>query len=173
MVGSATTGEGVRLRAVEPADLDQFYADQADARAAAMAGYASRDREAFDAHWRRVGRDPTAVRLTVLVDGAVAGNVVSWEQDGQRLVGYWISRPHWGRGVATQALGLLVRALEDRPLYAHITERNDRSARVLHKNGFRRDVVAEIRRGLPADGIVEQIFVLDGAPTGTGAAGQE
>lgn len=49
----------------------------------------------------------TSMRLTVLktilVDGEVAGNVVSFEQGGQREVGYRIGKDHRGRGVATQA----------------------------------------------------------------------
>ena len=31
------------------------------------------------------------------------GNIGSWEHDGERHVGYWISRAHWGKGVATAA----------------------------------------------------------------------
>src|SRR5690606_18859114 len=41
----------VRLRDVEPDDLPVFYAHQRDAEAARMAGFPSRDRAAFDAHW--------------------------------------------------------------------------------------------------------------------------
>ena len=35
-------------------------------------------------------------------------NIGSWQDDGRRLVGYWIGRQYWGRGVATQALARFV-----------------------------------------------------------------
>ena len=83
---------------------------------------------------------------TILADGAVAGNVVSWLQDGERLVGYWIGREHWGRGIATRALAELLREIEERPLYAHVARHNVGSIRVLEKCGFTRR--AEDENGL-------------------------
>ena len=74
-----------------------------------MAAFPPRDRQAFMAHWRtNVLGAPGVVARTVLVDGEVAGNVLSWEQEGEREVGYWIDREHWGRGVATRALTMFL-----------------------------------------------------------------
>src|SRR5690606_37663200 len=79
----------VRLRGVEPEDLPIFYEHQLDPDAARMAGFPSRDRAAFDAHWaNNVLGNPAAVTQTILVDGRIAGNIGSWPQDGLRLVGY-------------------------------------------------------------------------------------
>ncbi len=70
-----------------------------------MAAFPARTWDAFLTHWRtRVLVDPRGRVQTVVVDGQVAGHVVRWEQDGQRLVGYWLGREFWGRGVATAAL---------------------------------------------------------------------
>ena len=56
-------------------------------------------------HWRtKVLTNSKAVAKTIVVDGHVVGNVVSWDQDGKRLVGYWVGRAYWGKGVATVAL---------------------------------------------------------------------
>jgi hypothetical protein len=69
-----------------------------------MAAFVSRDREAFTAHWARLLGDETVITKTIVFDGEVAGNVVSFEHAGRREVGYWIGRRSWGRGVATAAL---------------------------------------------------------------------
>ena len=95
------------LRDVEPGDLDAFFEHQSDPEAAAMAVFPARDREAFDAHWRRLLADDSVVKRTIVDDGAVTGNVGCWEQDGLRFVGYWVGREFWGRGLATAALAEL------------------------------------------------------------------
>jgi RimJ/RimL family protein N-acetyltransferase len=73
---------------------------------------------------------------TVELEGDVAGNVVSWVHDGERDVGYWIGREHWGKGVATAALASFLALLGERPIFAHVAEHNTGSIRVLEKCGF-------------------------------------
>src|SRR5690349_19658713 len=93
------------LRDVIEADLPIFFEHQRDPIAARMAAFASREREAFMAHWHdKVLGNPSNAAKTVVVDGRAVGNVVSWAQDDRRLVGYWIGREHWGQGIATRAL---------------------------------------------------------------------
>ena len=41
------------LREVLVSDLDAFFEHQRDPEATRMAAFPARDREAFDAHWRR------------------------------------------------------------------------------------------------------------------------
>lgn len=123
------------LRDVTASDLDAFYEQQRDPEATAMALFPARDRDAFDAHWRRVLADGSLVKRTIVAEGAVAGNVLSWEQDGRRLVGYWVGREFWGRGLATAALAQLVEELP-RPLHAWVATSNVGSIRVLEKCGF-------------------------------------
>src|SRR5215210_9459270 len=111
----------VRLRNVEPNDLPIFYEQQLDADATRMAAFPPRDRAAFDAHWAtKILGNPAAVKQTILVDGQVAGNIGSWPQDGVRLVGYWIGKEHWGKGVATRALAAFLHLVTERPLHAHV-----------------------------------------------------
>jgi RimJ/RimL family protein N-acetyltransferase len=104
----------------------------------AMALMPAREREAFDVHWRRILADTRVVIRTIEADGEVAGNVVSWELDGRRVVGYWLGREFWGRGVATAALAELVQELETRPLHVWVARSNIGSVRVLEKCGFER-----------------------------------
>jgi RimJ/RimL family protein N-acetyltransferase len=126
----------VILRAVEPSDLPILFEHQRDPIGIAMAGVGGRDREAFDAHWERIlGDDETLVR-TVVVDGEVAGHVLSFERDGRREVGYWLGRDHWGRGVATAALVAFLGEEKTRPLHAGVLPANCGSLRVLEKCCF-------------------------------------
>lgn len=126
----------VTLRRVEASDLPLFYAHQADPEACAMADFLPRDEAAFYGHWTRILHEPSLVARTVLADGEVAGNVVSWTAEGHRNVGYWLGRAWWGRGVATQALARLLDEVRERPLHARVARRNAASIRVLEKNGF-------------------------------------
>jgi RimJ/RimL family protein N-acetyltransferase len=151
----------VRLRSVEDRDLEVFFRHQTDLQAVEMAAFPARDAEQFAAHWARLRSDDGLVVRTIEADGAVAGNIGSWPDDGQQLLGYWVGREWWGRGVATRALLLLADEVSVRPLYAHVAEHNSGSIRVLEKCGFRRDREAEARASAPDDGIRELVFVLD------------
>jgi RimJ/RimL family protein N-acetyltransferase len=124
------------LRDVIESDLPVFFEHQRDPEATAMADFPARDREAFDAHWERVLGGETNVHKTIVFEGQVAGNVLSWEQDGRRLVGYWLGKEFWGKGLATRALAELIEELGTRPLYAYVAKTNIGSIRVLEKCGF-------------------------------------
>lgn len=129
------TGD-VLLSDVTEGDLPVFFEHQRDPVANEMAAFPAREWDVFLAHWTKILGDASILKKTVLVDGQVAGNVVSFEQSGERLVGYWIGRSYWGRGVATQALSLFLQQIPTRPLYAHVAKHNVASRRVLEKCGF-------------------------------------
>ena len=149
----------VRLRNIEPDDLSIFYEHQLDADATRMAAFPARDRAAFDAHWAtNILGNPAAVNQTILVDGQVAGNIGSWLQDGVRLVGYWIGKEHWGKGVATRALAAFLHFVTERPLHAHVAKHNVGSIRVLEKCGF--SLEREESVGVAGDDVAEILFVL-------------
>jgi RimJ/RimL family protein N-acetyltransferase len=152
----------VRLRAVDDSDLDTLFQQQADPEAVEMAVFPARDRERFDAHWAKIRGDDTVVARTVLADGVVAGWIGSWHDGEQQLLGYWIGREHWGHGIATRALTLILGEVPARPMYAHVAENNAGSIRVLQKCGFHRDHVREKEAPEPEDGVKEFIFVLAG-----------
>jgi RimJ/RimL family protein N-acetyltransferase len=126
----------VSLRAVEEEDLPTFLEHQADPVANRMANFEARDPDAFMAHWAKILRDETAVVRTIEFEGHVAGNIVSWEHDGEHDVGYWVGREHWGKGVATAALSAFLDELKTRPLHAHVATHNIGSIRVLERCGF-------------------------------------
>ena len=119
-----------------------------------MAAFPPRDRDAFMRHWRKILADEAVITETVLVDGRVAGNVVSWEHDGERDVGYWIGKQFWGKGVATAALSEFLIQVTTRPLHAHVARHNVASVRVLEKLGMQKEAHLRshvIRRGERCD----------------------
>ena len=126
------------LRDVVEDDLTIFFEQQLDPEAVEMAAFPSREREAFFDHWHRTMRDDRNVQKTIVSDGKVVGNMLSWERDGKRIVGYWLGREFWGRGLATRALAEFVEELSVRPLYAEVSTANIGSIRVLEKCGFTR-----------------------------------
>jgi RimJ/RimL family protein N-acetyltransferase len=132
---SASGGDRL-LRDVVESDLDAFYEQQRDPEATRMALFPARDRPAFDAHWRKVLTRRDATTKTIVYRGEVAGNALSWRQDDRQLVGYWLGREYWGKGLATRALGELVDLLGVRPLHAWVVPSNVASVRVLEKCGF-------------------------------------
>ena len=141
------------LREVVEGDLDAFFEHQREPEANRMAAFPARDREAFDAHWRRLLADDSLTKKTIVYEGEVAGNIGCWEQEGRRLVGYWIGREFWGKGLATRALQELTGEVTQRPLHAWVATSNLASIRVLEKCGF-------VRVGSHENDVDELLFEL-------------
>ena len=158
-------GPTVVLRPVTEDDVPIFFEHQRDPVAARMASFPSRGAEEHRAHWRSIFGNERVVARTIVADGRVAGNVGSWDADGERLVGYWVGREFWGRGVATLALIAFLEVDRSRPLRARVAKDNVGSIRVLEKGGFR--VVGEA-----TDGEVEE-FVFELPDTRVGASTRE
>ena len=132
-----STKSNVTLRAVIDDDVAVFYEQQLDPQATEMAAFPARAREPFVGHWRKIMVDEAVTVRTILFDGKVAGHIVCFVLSGEREVGYWIGREFWGKGIATEALRLLLGEIRSRPLYAHVAKNNAASRRVLEKCGFR------------------------------------
>ena len=138
----ATTGgdenqvNRVALRDVTEDDLPIFFDHQSDPVANQMAGFPAREWEAFRTHWAKIMANPKLDKKTILFNGQVAGNIVGFEMEGEREVGYWIGKTFWGKGIATSALAQFLRIVKDRPLFAHVVNHNIASRRVLEKCGF-------------------------------------
>ncbi|MEV1083096.1 GNAT family N-acetyltransferase [Streptomyces sp. NPDC050211] len=130
----------VELREIHDSDLPVFYRQMMDPEAVWMAAFTAKDpadRDAFDAHWKRIRSLAGVVQRTVLADGDVVGHVAVFGEPGEREVTYWIDRAYWGRGIATAALRVLLTQAPERPLYARAAADNAGSVRVLARCGFR------------------------------------
>jgi len=126
----------VQLRDVIETDLPIFFEQQSDPESTEMAAFPSRSREGFMSHWAKLIADDSVLVKTIVFDGQVAGNIVCFEQLGEREVGYWLGKQYWGKGIATQALEEFLKQIKTRPLYAHVAKHNIGSRRVLEKCGF-------------------------------------
>jgi RimJ/RimL family protein N-acetyltransferase len=126
----------VSLRDVQESDLPTFYDQQLDPEATCMAAFPSRDRDAFMAHWAKIMSDKSGTQHTIIFDGRVAGNIVCWKESDEYLVGYWIGKEYWGKGVASAALSQFLGHVTARPLVARVAKHNIASIRVLQKCGF-------------------------------------
>ncbi|HEX9037521.1 MAG TPA: GNAT family N-acetyltransferase [Ktedonobacterales bacterium] len=130
----------VTLRAVEDADLPVFFEQQRDPDANFMAAFVAKDpndRDAFMDHWARIRADPGNVNRTVLVNGDVAGETSSYQEEpGKPEITYWLGKEFWGQGIATRALTLFLDEMTARSVYARAAKDNAASLRVLEKCGF-------------------------------------
>jgi RimJ/RimL family protein N-acetyltransferase len=144
MMNQTASGISVTLRDIHESDLPILFAHHLDKEANHMAAFTAKDptnREAFMAHWADLLADDTIIMQAIVADRQVAGYILSFEITGQREVGYWLGKDHWGKGIATQALIQFLEIITTRPLYAHAAQDNAGSLRVLQKGGFK--IIAE------------------------------
>ena len=146
------------LRAVHDADLAIFFEHQCEPEAHRMAAIRPRERDAFMRHWRaKVLAGPSVLVRAIVVSNTVVGNILSWNESNMRLVGYWIGREYWGRGIATEALSAFLREELIRPLHAYVAIHNLASMRVLQKCGF---ICLEDTQ-VGSDGVAERLLRLE------------
>jgi len=131
--------------------------------------YGRADGERFLA--RVVAEDPVT-SFAIEVEGEAAGGIgFTLQADVERVsaeLGYWLARPHWGKGITTAA----VRAATEHALAAHGLVRvyatpydgNAASCRVLEKAGF--VLEARLRRAVIKGGVIRDkllyAYVVDG-----------
>jgi RimJ/RimL family protein N-acetyltransferase len=132
-----TPGLRVSLREVTRADLPRLYEIQCDPQGNDMAGVNPRGHDEFFSIWEQHLANPEIIARVILADDQLVGSLSRFPREDRAMIGYWIDRPHWGRGIATQALRQLITIVTERPLHASVAEHNAASLRVLQKCGFR------------------------------------
>jgi RimJ/RimL family protein N-acetyltransferase len=137
----------IHLRNVMADDLPALFEHQLDPVANQMAMVTPRSLPAFQEHWAKILNNLQNIPQAILMDGMLVGYISCFPIGGQPHVGYWIAREHWGRGIATKALALLLARVRTRPLYACAARTNAASIRVLTRNGF----VITGYQAIPAD----------------------
>ena len=131
----------ITLRRTARSDIEFLHSLELDGESNLRAGTKPRDWETFRARWEQILADPdgaiTGVTPRVIcAGGTVVGAVNISPDQGVDSIGYWIARDHWGRGIATTAVALMLREFTRRPLVATAAGHNVASIRVLEKNGF-------------------------------------
>jgi RimJ/RimL family protein N-acetyltransferase len=117
---------------------------------------------------KNVGDSRDNIILAIVVEGEAAGGIgLHGMKDVYRYngeIGYWLSEQHWGKGIMTEAVGIMVEYAFVRThwlrLFACIYENNPSSMRVLEKNGFHREAIH--RRAVMKEGKLqdEHLFAL-------------
>lgn len=129
----------VTLRPIEDDDLDTVFEFMRDPESVWMAAFTAEDpddREAFDAHWRKVRARTDVTNRVIIGDGRVVGTIACFVMEGDTEITYWIDRSVWGQGVAGRAVALLLEEVTVRPLYGRCASDNAGSMRVLTRAGF-------------------------------------
>jgi RimJ/RimL family protein N-acetyltransferase len=148
----------ITLRGVTAADLPRLYEHQSDPVSVRMAAFPPRDQEEFTAHWAKILVDPSVITRAILFEGEVTGYVVIFGPAEERLVGYWIGREFWGKGLATRALAAVLHEISERPLFARVAKHNVGSVRVLEKCGF--TVAGEDKVAFGDDGEIVEDWIM-------------
>lgn len=129
----------IELRDLEDDDLDAIFDMMRDPDAVALAAFTAADpddRAAFDGWIARERTTEGVVYGIVTERGGFAGTAAIFSVDGDREVSVWLARHAWGRGVASEALRLIVSREGERPLYARTAAHNGAAIAVLERNGF-------------------------------------
>ncbi len=141
--GGPFTSAQLRFRRLEVSDIPalvQLAGDNEVARwtASVPHPFSESDAKAYVARAQAENRVVFAVETGA--DSRLVGCLRIDAEDGIGEVGYWIGRPYWGRGYATEAAKRAIRfAFEDLgldALEAEVMQGNAASDRVLEKVGF-------------------------------------
>jgi RimJ/RimL family protein N-acetyltransferase len=87
-------------------------------------------------------RARTDYAYVIEYEGKLAGTVgLHIKQEDKAEIGYWISRPNWGKGLVTEAARLVMtegfKKLKLHKIYARYLEGNEKSERVMKKLGMK------------------------------------
>lgn len=129
----------VTLRPIEDSDLDTLFELMRDPESVRMAAFTAEDpddREAFDAHMRKIRARTDVTNRVIVGDGRVVGSIACFVLEGDHEITYWVDRSVWGQGVAGRAVALLLEEVTVRPLYGRAASDNVGSIRVLSRAGF-------------------------------------
>lgn len=129
----------IELRPLIDSDADAIFRMMQEPESVRMAAFTPEDptdRARFDAQLTRIRTDPTITHRVITYDGQVAGTVGTFMMEGDLEVAYWVDRPLWGRGIASEALGLMLKIVTERPVHARVASDNTGSLRILRKAGF-------------------------------------
>ena len=103
--------------------------------------------------------------ISDLGSGRVVGTCTIWRVDRTHRraeIGFALGRRHWGKGFAAEAVGALITfAFEQLNLHrleADVDPRNDRSLRLLERQGFKRE--GYLRERYHVDGEIQDAIVL-------------
>lgn len=144
-------GETLTLRPLQLGDAARFSEYMSDTDIARMTGSFPRHFPQLSAEFRimhmRSQRDRGLsynYAITKTDEDKLIGVMDIWRSPPDEIfeIGYWVAKPFWGQGIATNAAHLIINAAKDTlritRLKAGVFEDNPASIRVLEKLGFKR-----------------------------------
>lgn len=153
----------ITLRESTEEDIPVFFRQQLDPESQFMAAFTIKDptdEEAFTTRWKKILAGETLIKRTILVDGNVAGHVVSFGRSDETEVTYWLGREYWNQGIATAALALFLREVPIRPIHARTAADHRASIRILEKCGFEQTGTDTCFSNARGEDIDELLFTL-------------
>lgn len=129
----------VKLRPTQISDLELFFQFQLDEEAIYLAAFTPKDPANKNAYLEKYAKhlaDPTINMQTILADEIIVGSIAKFEMEGDAEITYWIDRDHWGKGIGTAALKLLLAIENTRPIMGRVAFDNIGSQKVLENCGF-------------------------------------
>ena len=130
----------MKLRPIQPEDLDQFFEHQQDPEANLMAAFTARnpaDRGVFDHHWGSIINDPKVIVRTIEHDDEIAGSILVFEHEDIPEISFWTASRFWGMGITTSAVDAFLAEYTSRPLRARVPQDNVGSIKILERRGFK------------------------------------
>lgn len=131
----------IKLKDTTLNDLDVLFDFQTDGEANYLAAFTAEnpeDKTAYIEKWKNIISDNKKIAKTIFFCDEIAGSVGKFELDGKSEITYWIGKKFWGKGIATEALRLLLEIEKTRPIFARTAFDNFGSGRVLEKCGFKK-----------------------------------
>ena len=133
---SQSIEKAVRIRPIELGDLDTLYEIEVDPESNAMAVTIPRTKDAFDKHWHVCLQQDNITPCAILFHEQFVGCISLFLIDGKMNLGYRIDRKHWGKGIATRAVKLILSECNVRPIHVSAATSNGASIHILEKVGF-------------------------------------
>lgn len=124
--------------------------------------YGLKDAEEFIERHSRVN---PPINAAITVGDEAVGGIGIYPGEGINRVsaemGYWLGKPHWGKGIVSAALPAMTKYVADRFEFTRISAlvftRNHASARLLEKAGYVRE--GHTKRSVIKDGVVEDEYL--------------
>lgn len=145
------TGERIILRQIEKTDAQPIYENAKDWKVSRYLSnvphpFRLRNARDFIKKAKVWAEKKTGYHLGIELKqtGQIIGIIGIFEIDQKHkraVIGYWLGRKHWGKGLATEALRLMLnfgfKKLELLRIYGHVMKPNSRSSMLLKRANFR------------------------------------
>ena len=105
-------------------------------------------------------KNPEQISWAIVMHDEVVGGIgfaklYQQNQHHKAELGYWLSQIHWGKGITSKALKMVVaygfKKLKFKRIYASVAKPNKASVKVLRKNGFKLEGIC--KKSILKDGI--------------------